>query len=172
MFREWAETYKFLCGDRLGGDYIHMLVEHSGMLFRRHGSMGKFKNEGFEGSHKVQRLMYALCSSHDCTAEHPAIKQILQHLYSQFMLTVRYNCKEAIKVQFEKTGKWWFRGCGWKNKDMPIRTDEDQKWLESLDRTFEEIYGSDVLEFVKIRRLNPDAKSLQIAIQGFEEYFM
>lgn len=34
--RDWTHLYKIAAENRLGGDYIHIIVEHTGMMLRVH----------------------------------------------------------------------------------------------------------------------------------------
>lgn len=55
-------------------------------------SLAKYANEGFENAHKLQRLLYSLCTSHDGgkgSQIGSSILQIFQHFYATFMLQIR-----------------------------------------------------------------------------------
>lgn len=55
-----------LFGSNLGsGDYVHLLVDHAPMLFRRFLSFSDFTQQGFEASHKDQRRVWLTATSHD-----------------------------------------------------------------------------------------------------------
>lgn len=34
--REWGHLYILVAGYRMGGDYTHIIIDHTGMLLRRH----------------------------------------------------------------------------------------------------------------------------------------
>lgn len=48
-------------------------------------------NEGFESAHKLQRLLWSLCTSHDGgkSGKGSGIKQMLNHFYASFMLDLK-----------------------------------------------------------------------------------
>lgn len=57
---------KEVFGDRLGtGDYGHLTIEHTAMLFRRFRSFTKYSNQGFEALHRMQRQVYTRATNHD-----------------------------------------------------------------------------------------------------------
>lgn len=117
--RDWAHMYKIVAGLRLGGDYIHLIVEHSGMLLRLHRycninvniflydfnnicrSLATYMNEGFESAHKLQRLLWSLCTFHNGgeTNKGEGVLQMLQHFYATFMLDLRSNYYFKILIK-------------------------------------------------------------------------
>ena len=55
-----------LFGSNLGsGDYVHLLVDHAAMLFRRFLSFTNFTQQGFDASHKDQCRVWLTAASHD-----------------------------------------------------------------------------------------------------------
>ena len=63
--KEWGFLLKELFGSSLGsGDYGHLTIEHAPMLMRRFFSMTELSQQGFEASHKDQRLLWLNASSH------------------------------------------------------------------------------------------------------------
>lgn len=66
----WGLLLRHLFGVTLGmGDYVHLTVDHSAMLFRQHRSFRHYSNQGFEASHKEQRRLYSRATSHDAASE-------------------------------------------------------------------------------------------------------
>lgn len=62
----WGFLLRHLFGVTLGtGDYGHLTIDHSAMLFRLHRSFAKYSNQGFEASHKVHRALYSRATNHD-----------------------------------------------------------------------------------------------------------
>jgi hypothetical protein len=56
------------------GDYGHLTIDHSGMLFRLHRSFRLFSNRGFEASHKQHRMLYSRATNHDASKEAQSCK--------------------------------------------------------------------------------------------------
>lgn len=64
--KEWGFLLREVFGDRLGtGDYGHLTIEHTSMLFRRFRSFTRYSNQGFEALHRMQRQSYARATNHD-----------------------------------------------------------------------------------------------------------
>jgi hypothetical protein len=53
-------------GATLGtGDYGHMTIEHTSMLFREFGSLREYSNQSIEAAHSMHRQLYSKATSHD-----------------------------------------------------------------------------------------------------------
>ncbi|XP_048576933.1 uncharacterized protein LOC116615566 isoform X2 [Nematostella vectensis] len=92
----WGLHLRHLFRGGLGtGDYGHLTVEHSAMLFRQHRSFAKYSNQGFEASHKIHRALYSRASSHDQVGVNQSIEQIMTHWLSEMMLFLRYEFVKA-----------------------------------------------------------------------------
>lgn len=91
----WGFLLRRLFGVTLGtGDYGHLTIDHSAMLFRLHRSFAKYSNQGFEASHKVHRALYSRATNHDQGGVTQSLDQIMTHWLSEMMLFLRYQfCK-------------------------------------------------------------------------------
>lgn len=66
----WGFLLRHLFGVTVGmGDHAHLTVAHSAMLFREPRSFRHYSNQGFEASHKEQRMRYSRATSHDSSSE-------------------------------------------------------------------------------------------------------
>ncbi|KAK3743268.1 hypothetical protein QZH41_016128 [Actinostola sp. cb2023] len=83
--KEWGYLLREVFGDRLGtGDYGHLTIEHSAMLFRRFRSFTKYSNQGFEALHRIQRQVYTRATNHDSTSPGQSCKSnIRKYLHVQ-----------------------------------------------------------------------------------------
>lgn len=107
------------------------MAEHSAQLLRRFGSLVTYCNEGFEAAHKLQRLLYALCTSHDANPNHSSVVQIMRHFYLERLLGVRYLVRQAIAAFSKPIGSsFWYHACGWKKGSKTVQwTTEEQQCI-------------------------------------------
>ena len=64
--KHWGFLLREVFGDRLGtGDYGHLTIEHTSMLFRKFRSFTRYSNQGFEALHRMQRQCYTRSTNHD-----------------------------------------------------------------------------------------------------------
>lgn len=79
--------------------YIHIVVAHTESLLKQHGSIGKFSQQGFEATHKWQKLIYYNATWHDGSIyshktkesiKTSSIVQIIQKIYRVHFLYM-YN---------------------------------------------------------------------------------
>ncbi|CAH3183928.1 unnamed protein product, partial [Porites evermanni] len=64
--KEWGFLLREVFGCNLGtGDYGHITIEHTSMLFRKHLSLREYSNQGFETPHSLQHQLYSKATSHD-----------------------------------------------------------------------------------------------------------
>lgn len=84
----WGFLPRHIVGVTLGmGDYSHLTVEHSAMLFQQHRSFRHYSNQGFEASHKAQRMLYSRATNHDPSAVGQSSKFLLAvHAVNTFLL--------------------------------------------------------------------------------------
>ena len=76
--KEWGFLLLEMFGPTLGtGDYGHITIEHVSMLFRKHRSLNKLSNQGFEAAHKLQRQLYTKATSHDASDSTSSCKFIV-----------------------------------------------------------------------------------------------
>ncbi len=148
QLKAWGRLFKHLHGPRLGGDYGHIIIEHTAMLLYKHRSISQFNLQGFEASHKLQRQLWQQATSHDATQAQPATTQLLRHVYALQLLNLRRLIEEALKAsKKQKKKRWWFRACGWRRttnkktgeeggRKKPEWTEEDLIAFEELQSWF------------------------------------
>ncbi|XP_031553519.1 uncharacterized protein LOC116290589 [Actinia tenebrosa] len=144
--KEWGFLLREMFGDRLGtGDYGHLTIEHTGMLFRRFRSFSKYSNQGFEALHRLQRQVYTRATNHDAKLPGKSLEDILIHHYAEKLLFFRLCVTNAIECHNE--GKpFHFRGCGWKKNICPMLND-DIRWLHLMKDLSASIMGDDYLQY-------------------------
>ncbi|KAK3715351.1 hypothetical protein QZH41_010173, partial [Actinostola sp. cb2023] len=96
--KEWGYLLRELFGDRLGtGDYGHLTIEHTAMLFRRFRSFRSYSNQGFEALHRLQRQVYTRATNHDAKIPGKSLEDILVHHYAEKLLFFRLCVNEAAE---------------------------------------------------------------------------
>lgn len=90
--KEWGFLLKKLFGVTLGtGDYGHLTVEHSAMLFRQFGSFREYSGQGFEASHKLHRAIFSRATNHDASVPGQSFECQAAKLLS-ILSIVSYKC--------------------------------------------------------------------------------
>ncbi|KAK3708823.1 hypothetical protein QZH41_007175 [Actinostola sp. cb2023] len=96
--KEWGYLLREVFGDRLGtGDYGHLTIEHTAMLFRRFRSFKSYSNQGFEALHRWQRQVYSRATNHDSKLPGQSLEDILVHHYAEKLLFFRLCVNEAVE---------------------------------------------------------------------------
>jgi len=146
----WGFLLCHLFGVTLGtGDYGHLTIDHSAMLFRLHRSFAKYSNQGFEASHKVHRALYSRATNHDQGGVTQSLDQIMTHWLSEMMLFLRYQFCKAKECIAEGKKNFYFRGCGWPNKAVSW-SKEDKLWITAMNQLFESLYGKNTLKYIYV----------------------
>ncbi|KAK3720030.1 hypothetical protein QZH41_005173 [Actinostola sp. cb2023] len=145
--KEWGYLLRELFGDRLGsGDYGHLTIEHSSMLFRRFRSFTKYSNQGFEALHRIQRQTYARATNHDSKSPGQSLEDIFLIHYAENLLFFRLSIHQALECYINDK-KLYFRGCGWQRAQAPMLSEENSKWLLTIEDLMEKMFGEDYLEY-------------------------
>ncbi|KAK3754732.1 hypothetical protein QZH41_019373 [Actinostola sp. cb2023] len=153
--KEWGYLLRELFGDRLGsGDYGHLTIEHSSMLFRRFRSFTKYSNQGFEALHRIQRQTYARATNHDSKSPGQSLEDIFLIHYAENLLFFRLSIHQALECYINGkclviscNKKLYFRGCGWQRAQAPMLSEENSKWLLTMKDLMEKMFGEDYLEY-------------------------
>ncbi|KAK3745610.1 hypothetical protein QZH41_003628 [Actinostola sp. cb2023] len=140
MCKEWGFLLLEMFGRSLGtGDYGHLTVDHASMLLRMHRSFRELSNQGFEASHKLQRQVYAKCTSHDASDYVSSVKQMFLHMNAEKLLELRYAFREAKNsissedvVGRKKHGSW---------------SDEEKEWILKMDNLFTDQFGPEFCKY-------------------------
>ncbi|KAK3723108.1 hypothetical protein QZH41_018347, partial [Actinostola sp. cb2023] len=146
MCKEWGFLLLEMFGRSLGtGDYGHLTVDHASMLLRMHRSFRELSNQGFEASHKLQRQVYAKCTSHDASDYVSSVKQMFLHMNAEKLLELRYAFREA-KNSISSGKPFLYRGCGWKKKHGSW-SDEEKEWILKMDNLFTDQFGPEFCKY-------------------------
>ncbi|KAK3741668.1 hypothetical protein QZH41_016248 [Actinostola sp. cb2023] len=73
------------------------------------------------------------------------VNQILTHVFSE-MLSLRLQFIKAEECITQGKTNFFYRGCGWHNKNADWSTD-DQRWILTMVELFEQIFGNDYLKY-------------------------
>lgn len=92
--KNWSTLFSSLYLDKDITPYIHIVVDHSHQILKSFNSIGKFSQEGFEGSHKWQKTIYFRSTNKDgkvSSKRSPtsSIQQIIQKIFRIYF--IKYN---------------------------------------------------------------------------------
>ncbi|KXJ06390.1 hypothetical protein AC249_AIPGENE6093 [Exaiptasia diaphana] len=166
--KEWGFLLREVFGMLLGtGDYGHMTIEHTSMLFRVFGSLREYSNQSIESSHSLQRQLYSKATSHDRHGYGSSIRQLVVHFYSERMLFLRLMFRKALEC-YKKGKVFHFPGCGWSTivADEVKWSESDIVWIEQMDGLLTKMFGDDYLEY----ECDKVTKTIDVAPSSFPDY--
>lgn len=87
--------------------YVHILCAHLVEVLTKHGSIGRYSQEGFEATHKFHRRIFQRASSHRGSRSNvSSILQIFQRIYRLILLRTELKIPPHHSMTFPKLYKY------------------------------------------------------------------